>query len=491
MSNTPIKQIYLLLIIIVGIISLSVYSTYALFTYEKETGDIISINTLSILSIDTDIIEYKRILAKHNSLTTIDIDVNNSLSNNLCYGIWYSVIDGNVSVYKYNNDSMTSGFLDGLSNRKVSIIIINTNDNDLYVNIGVNSSSSDECVLNLDSNKHLITDIYEPKYLNDYIIKNILEEELEKDSEYGEISNYLIDREDDSIMVSSSFEFDNGVFTLIEPSLVKIVDMKDDELYYFMINDNNREIYRIDSISSDKINTTRIVGFIDSINGMIKYDDNIEYYGANPDNYICFNDGISECDLYRIVGVFYDKENKKYNVKIVRNDYLDKDQYSLVDNNLISDEVNSNIYDKLNEYYDKLPDDIKEYIMEYEYKNDYNDELDMELMDIYNYESKNNYKLYVGMLSLSDYLYASNCNDKKVLEYGDDCYINNWLYKYDKEMLITRLDINDEKIYAVGDKLYQEKFDSVLNMRPVIYLNSDIVIIKGNGSISNPFIIGR
>lgn len=490
MSNTPIKQIYLLLIIIVGIVSLSVYSTYALFTYEKETGDVVKISTLSSLSIDMDSLEYRRILVKHNSLMTMDIDVNNALTDSVCYGIWYNILNtnNNLFVYKKNNDSVTSGSLDELSHRRVSIIILNTNDEDVYVNIGVNYSSSD-CILNLDSNKHLITDIYKPTYLNDYILDNISEEEIEKDSEYGEIDNYLIDRDMDSLMVSSNFEFSDGVFTLIDSYEVKLNDIDEDIVYYFLLNNNIHEMYRIDSMSEDKINTTRYIGFINSVNGIINYDNNLEYYGANPDNYICFDDGIDECDLYRIIGLFYDKKTNKYNLKLVRNDYLGEYQYSLIDNNLINNKKNSNIYDILEGYYNSLSDNAKKKLINYEYKNDYSDLLDMDLIDVYNYDSKNNYILNVGILSLSDYLYASNCNYKKVIDYDSECYINNWLYKYNKEMLITRLDKDDDRIYAFSNNLYLENYDKFLNMRPVIYLNSDIILIKGDGTINNPFII--
>lgn len=490
MKKTPIKQIYLLLIIIVGIVSLSVYSTYALFTYEKETGDIVNISTLSYLSVDSNILEYKRIKVEANSLTKISINVNNSLSNNTCYGIWYdSLGNDNVFAYKKDNNSMTTGTLDSLSSLSVPIIILNTSDDNAYVNVGVNSSDGNECNLNLDINRKIITEIYEPIHINDYILNNISEEETEKDSEYREIKNYLINRNMDSLIVSTSFEFTDGIFTLKEPEDIPIDNLLEDETYYFLLNNNNHEMYRIDSMTKEIINTTRFIGFIKSTNGIIEYDNNLEYYGANPDNYICFDNKDNSCNLYRIIGLFYNKEENKYNLKIVKNDFLGEYQYSLTNNYLVDNDVNSSIYDMLKEYYDNLSDYAKNEIIEYEYKNDYNDSLEEDLINIYNYDSKNNYILNIGMLSLSDYLYASNCNTKKANEYDNDCYINNWLYKYNKEMLITRLDTNNDKIYAIKDGIYNEKYDSLLSMRPVMYLNSDIILIKGDGTINNPFII--
>ena len=55
MNKLPTKQIYLLFIIIVGIITLSVYSTYALFTFESSTDDIVSIHTPKSLKISENI----------------------------------------------------------------------------------------------------------------------------------------------------------------------------------------------------------------------------------------------------------------------------------------------------------------------------------------------------------------------------------------------------------------------------------------------------
>ncbi len=488
MVKTPIKQIYLLLIVIVGIISLSVYSTYALFTYDKETGEVVNINILDSLHVDINTKEYKRVFVKGNSLTYVDIDINNPSDTLLCYGIWYQVVsdkDG-IYVYKANNESITSGSLEELDSRRVSIVIFNDNREDINVNIGINNASDLLCTLNLDENKHLITDVYTTTYLDKYLLSKVNIKEETKESEYKELEDYLIKKDMDKLMVSSHFEFNEGVFTLLEPYEIEINDIRKDELYYFILEDNNREMYKITSVGEEYITTTKYIGFIDSVNGIVKYEDNYEYYGANPDNYICLNDKDNNCELYRIVGLF--KNDNKYNVKIVRNDYLGVDKYSLNDNNLFMGEKGNNIYDYLNKYYEDLSDKTKEQVIEYEYKIDYNNQLDDELIDIYNYESVNKYKLNVGLLNLTDYLYASNCNTKKFGEYDLDCNKNNWLYKYDNEMLINRLDTNNEDIFMIGDN-FITKYDRELNVRPLLYLDSDLILVKGDGTINNPFII--
>ncbi len=488
MFKSPIKQIYLLLIVIVGIISLSVYSTYALFIYEKETGEVVNINTLDYLQVGANIKEYKRALVKGNSLTFIDVDISNPSDSLMCYGLWYQVVSNNEDVHAYKSsiDSVTSGSLEGLGSRRVSIVIFNDNKDDVSVNVGVNGSSDLSCNLNLDDDKYLITDVYNVTYLNEYLLGSVSDKEIERASEYKEIEDYFIEKDMDKLLVSSKFEFDNGIFTLLDSYEINVSDIKEDELYYFILDDNNHEMYKITSMDDNYINTTRYIGFVESINGIVKYLDNYEYYGANPQNYICFNEKDNQCELYRIVGLF--KDDNKYNVKIVRNDYTGIERYSINDNNLFVSDEGNNIYEYLNKYYNDLPLNSKKQIVEYEYKVDYNNNIDDELIDIYNYDSKNKYKLNVGLLNITDYLYASNCNNKKISDYDMDCNKNNWLYKYADEMLINRLDIDDENIFMIGNSRIT-RYDTELYVRPLMYLKDDVMIVKGDGTINNPFII--
>ena len=85
MNKLPTKQIYLLVIIIVGIIALSIYSTYAIFTFEGSTSDIVSIYTPNTLKVSEDVYEYKQIKVSKDSYITTDIDIYNSFNYDLCF----------------------------------------------------------------------------------------------------------------------------------------------------------------------------------------------------------------------------------------------------------------------------------------------------------------------------------------------------------------------------------------------------------------------
>ena len=92
MNKLPAKQIYLLSIIIIGIIALSVYSTYALFTYESSTSDIVTIHTPKSLSISENVYEYQQLIVEPNTITTTDVDVYNSYEYDVCYSVWYKLV---------------------------------------------------------------------------------------------------------------------------------------------------------------------------------------------------------------------------------------------------------------------------------------------------------------------------------------------------------------------------------------------------------------
>ena len=103
MNKLPTKQIYLLFIIIVGIIALSVYSTYALFTFESETSNVVTIHTPTNLQISENIYEYQQITVEPNKITTTDIDIHNTQEYELCYSIWYKIL-GDIEKAIFESD---------------------------------------------------------------------------------------------------------------------------------------------------------------------------------------------------------------------------------------------------------------------------------------------------------------------------------------------------------------------------------------------------
>ena len=174
MKKLPIKQIYLLLIIVVGIVSLSVYSTYALFTYDKETGKVVHIGTPNNLLIHTSINEYRRISIPSDTEYKVDIDINNPKDIPLCYSVWYNDFDKNITILK-DEHSITNGIIESKNILRTSLIIINDSEESIDVNLGIATSEyNNTCSLDLPSNKKIITETYTNNYLVDYVKNAII-----------------------------------------------------------------------------------------------------------------------------------------------------------------------------------------------------------------------------------------------------------------------------------------------------------------------------
>ena len=199
MNRLPTKQIYLLVVIIVGIIALSLYSTYAIFTYQSETSDVVAIELPSALSISTDMYEYKQLEVKPKTTNTTDIDIYNTFDYDLCYSIWYKNIssESNIEVSELNSETLTSsGTITAGEAKRVTLLIINNSSSKEKINIGVATDKKDDiCNLKISSDKKTIkTNIdKEIKFLSKFIKDNIQEKKNDFKEGYliyGDIKEY-------------------------------------------------------------------------------------------------------------------------------------------------------------------------------------------------------------------------------------------------------------------------------------------------------------
>ena len=86
------KKNYLLSVIVMGLIVLSLYSTYAMFTETVETDEIINMNA-SVLPLESKIVEYEQITINGNEAKSIMVSISNSTESNLYYGVWYEMVN--------------------------------------------------------------------------------------------------------------------------------------------------------------------------------------------------------------------------------------------------------------------------------------------------------------------------------------------------------------------------------------------------------------
>ena len=261
MKKIEIKNIYLILVISIGLIGLGIGSTYAMFTASDKIDNPISLS--SNLSSEEDIFESFDITLNSKENKSIKFNITNSNNlNNLKYASWY-IYEGNDSdLTFYTSISSTSdiepnGIL-STTGGVINIKIVNNTTNKINLVIGV-STSKDNIIL--PDYMKLISSNEEPKeLLADYITN------LYTNASKSTVTNNSI-----------TYNYASSVS---------------------LMND------RLGSSSTD-------------IDG-----GNIRYYGASPNNYIYFNcsdynnQSDTTCEKWRIIGVFGNQ------VKIMRNEQI-------------------------------------------------------------------------------------------------------------------------------------------------------------------------
>ena len=110
----------------------------------------------------------------------------------------------------------------------------------------------------------------------------------------------------------------------------------------------------------------------------------------------------------------------------------------------------------------------------------------------------------VGLMYPSDYGYATSggtttdrntCLNKKLYNWDSsdfsDCMNNDWIFNPSYQWTITPRASNSNRVFYLGNAGYVDS-NSAYNtygVRPVVFLKSNIKIIDGDGSSSNPYIL--
>ena len=273
---------------------------------------------------------------------------------------------------------------------------------------------------------------------------------------------------------------------------------------------------------------------------MLDNNGDYRYYGANPNNYVTFNG-----ETWRIIGAFHDVDDgtgkKETRLKIIRDesigDYSWDSSASTVNlGNGVNDWSKSDLMTELNTlYYNStsgtcyngrnnatttcdftstgldstarnMIDNAVYHLGGYLDSSIYAD-------DFYNYERgttvyncsrddgacprATTWTGKVGLMYPSDYVYAvdlSLCTrDGYSYDYYSICYSNDWLLLTSNHQW-TIMPASDYAYYA----FYAASFGNVNSFyvylpyaaRPVLYLKSDITIVGGEGTSSNPYQLG-
>lgn len=488
-----IKETYLLLLIVIGLFSLSIYSTYALFTEEYTVG-MLNVNTGSYIVDLAKVNQYKHIDIYAGESKKVTFNLLNSTGTKLFYGV-YTDSTSKCITFNYDpNYSVIRGSIDNNVSKTIVIELTNSCPDNKAIKLYVMTST--ESLENTNTYPDGKTIITNNKMDN---ITDILEEETEKEPTITltPIANHLI----------SLYEQGTSTF--------------------------------LNTPNEDKISIVSNAGLLKDSYG------NIRYYGTNPNNYLKFND-----ELWRIIGIF-DTETKNGNpqklVKIIKVDSLGKYSFDNKPNTYgtsLSDNGSNNWTDSrlmmmLNPNYDIEQVDTNQNIIYKDFASlywnsksgicytglnntnincnfaktglnatsrNFIEEVKYYLGGIDNIENLyplDYYKLeranptwigHIGLIYPSDFAYASDLNIcTNTLENYNDSECNNWLSDNNSSIWTMIPSSSNSDIILSIDK--NNAINSTMNtstsnsIRPVAYLKSNITIIEGNGTITNPYVI--
>ncbi len=221
----------------------------------------------------------------------------------------------------------------------------------------------------------------------------------------------------------------------------------------------------------------------------------IRYYGKNPNNYVSFNN-----ELWRIIGVIDGK------IKIIRNESIGSYAWASNDSNNWN---NSSLKSYLNgDYYNSIDGTYKNMISEETYylggatfsnyqtltaSGYYNAERDSTQVYTGNPASTTQ---YIGLMYPSDYGYAagSSCLSTALFSYSSSCKNSDYLFSGVFEWLQAPYASNSYRAAYLNGSGVVGSYYNVSNsgaVRPVLYLNTNVKIIGGIGTKSEPYLIDQ
>lgn len=310
---------------------------------------------------------------------------------------------------------------------------------------------------------------------------------------------------------------DSGDGTSLNPYTIKVLDpdKKSSSEDRTLATKYIKNLYKDGTLVSTNVSSNKELPIISLNQGkglMLDNEENYRYYGTNPNNYIKFNN-----ELWRIISLSNVKttetSSKEPKIKIIREESIGDYSYASTKANISLENVE--LIKELNDlYYNQksgtcyvgstqkkcdfskvgLDTNARKLVSDvtYYYSND------ITTKEVYPntfLEQEKKGKLYqtkVGLIYASDYFYASDPTQCKTTidKYKDDanCY-NNWLYSNTKGQF-TLLGINNlYEITKDGELEKLNNIDDEKQVYPVVYLKDSVVITKGSGTKTDPYIV--
>ena len=360
-------------------------------------------------------------------------------------------------------------------------------------------NSSDKC--------YVFFDKYSPITINNYSITssgNKITITIDASSGTGTISKYYYSKDDGETYIESTSN--NYVFTSLDKGTYKIkAYVEDSNGKKTEIIFKNVEIYGpalSEYIISKYTGTQGANGiyYHDLTLSAGAKDNNYRYYGANPNNYVCFGsdeETCSEDNLYRIIGVYnYNAHGNvgKNLVKVIKKTSYGKLQWNSTSSRkwesaTLNTTLNTTfLSEKLSNY--------KEKIATVTWKvSGYNDSKQT-VQVLFTNEITNatsEYTSKVALMYASDYGFATPSNywSTNLYDYDDRAYKYDWLFdSAGDQWTLTPVLYSQNGAWGIFDFGRVGDAGGVTNsyiVRPVFYLDESVSYISGDGSQNLPY----
>ena len=491
-KKIPVKNLYLIAIISIGLIGLAVGSTYAMFTATAEINNPISLS--SNLTYTSDIVETMDVTVAPGETEYVVLDVTNSTDSTLNYAIWYidEGYDIDFGTDLETPDDTTSGSLSTGSYFPIGVYIRNNGTSNATVTLGISSSSGN---IVLADNMTILPSSGLP------VPKNLLKR-----------IEYLYTN-------ATKTKVTNNSITYNYATSVNLMQDTQGNIRYYGASPYNYIYFNCDAYPSTNCELWRIIGIVDGKVKLIRNESIGDYSWDTSSSGINSGWGINEwskADLMKLLNPGYesntDLNNSGTSITVNNSLYYNSGSgtcYSGYTNATTTCDFTSTGIK--NDITRSMISDSTWYLGGGSSISIYsNDSLTMErgtnvvipgttcsgtsCNDTVTRTTSWTGK--IGLMYPSDYGYATDftkCSQNLYNYYSSTnsyaCVSNDWLYNSATQWLLTP-DSSDASsawyVDSYGD-VYRNSVSTVKVVRPVLNLNSELVIESGSGTESDPY----
>lgn len=221
------------------------------------------------------------------------------------------------------------------------------------------------------------------------------------------------------------------------------------------------------------------------------------YVGKSPNNYVYFNcsDAMKTdtCEVWRILGIYNETHGTttESRIKLIKSNSSDVSEWDINGN---TDYELSAMNSLLSvSYYDGLSDTAKGQIDKATYHLGGAENLEMNALAMRDYElaSTKLISVPVGLMQVSDYALAAGLGETDMLSTLSLRNANNWLFTGKNEWFINQNSANQVYALDTNGSITTGNVGDEKLVRPVVYLDSNIKIIGGDGTSTNPYLLSK